>query len=47
MYFDQIDYLPNDVLCKVDRATMHNSIESRVPFLDHKLIENSWKTIKL
>ena len=43
MYFDQIDYLPNDVLCKVDRATMHNSIESRAPFLDHKLIENSWK----
>ena len=43
MYFDQIDYLPNDVLCKVDRATMYNSIESRAPFLDHKLIEQSWK----
>ncbi len=43
MYFDQIDYLPNDVLVKVDRATMYNSIESRAPFLDHKLIENSWK----
>jgi asparagine synthase (glutamine-hydrolysing) len=43
MYFDQTDYLPNDILCKVDRATMYNSIESRAPFLDHKLIENSWK----
>lgn len=43
MYFDQIDYLPNDVLCKVDRATMYNSIESRAPFLDHKLIEKSWQ----
>ncbi len=43
MYFDQVDYLPNDVLCKVDRATMHNSIESRAPFLDHKLIEKSWQ----
>ena len=43
MYLDQIDYLPNDVLTKVDRATMFNSVESRAPFLDHKLIENSWK----
>ena len=43
MIFDQIDYLPNDVLCKVDRATMFNSIESRAPFLDHKLVEQSWK----
>lgn len=43
MYEDQIDYLPNDILCKVDRATMHNSIESRSPFLDHEVIEHSWK----
>ena len=42
MYLDQKDYLSNDVLCKVDRATMYNSVESRAPFLDHKLIENSW-----
>ena len=30
MYFDQIDYLPNDVLVKADRATMYNSRQSTV-----------------
>ena len=43
MYLDQVGYLPDDVLCKVDRATMYNSIESRAPFLDHKLVEHSWR----
>ena len=32
MYLDQVGYLPDDVLCKVDRATMYNSIESRAYF---------------
>lgn len=43
MFLDQKDYLPNDILCKVDRATMFNSIESRAPILDRNIIEYSWK----
>jgi asparagine synthase (glutamine-hydrolysing) len=38
MYLDKINYLPNDILCKVDRATMHSSLESRAPFLSSKIV---------
>ena len=39
MYVDMKTWLPNDILYKVDRMTMAHSIESRAPFLDHRLIE--------
>jgi asparagine synthase (glutamine-hydrolysing) len=39
LYADMNSYLPEDLLVKMDIATMANSLEARVPFLDHKLIE--------
>ena len=43
MKVDSMHYLPNDILCKLDRASMANSLETRAPFLDHKIIELAWE----
>ena len=42
MFLDTVSYRPDDISVKMDRARVGVSLESRIPLLDHRLVEFAW-----
>ena len=43
LWRDGVDYLPGDILCKVDRSAMAHGLETRAPLLDPRLVAFAWR----